>query len=55
MGRLIELAVLILASAASRHACSQAYAETRSVRCRCTGQNVNATVCAGTLDHRLVY
>ena len=51
MRRLIELAVLILALGASCHACSQAYAETRSVPCRCTGQNVNATVCAGTIDH----
>lgn len=51
MDKLLGSTLLILRLALQSHACSRAYAEVRSVLCSCTGQNVNATVCTGTLDY----
>ena len=50
MIRAVSLGALLAVLAASCGACEQAIAETRSVLCHCTGLNVNATVCQGSLD-----
>jgi len=51
MNRLAVLLLSIVCFAPMGHACEQAIAQTRMVQCYCTGQNVNATVCQGTLDN----